>query len=147
MQAERGRTTERRSGTRAAMTFTKLPSARAGQTASTPRATSTSALAVRDQYKQPGVGVPPGHRAIPRAVGDGAELRVLDQDGPGDVERALAVVGVGAAVVDDDASVDVDRSLDGENAGRSVPAQLAARVLAGVREARSEIEDRQHAVV
>src|SRR5437660_4075935 len=44
MQAERGRTTERRSGTRAATTLTKLPSARAGQNASTPRAKSTSAL-------------------------------------------------------------------------------------------------------
>src|SRR5919108_528636 len=44
MHAERGRTTERRSGTRAATTFTKLPSARAGQNASTPRATSTPAL-------------------------------------------------------------------------------------------------------
>src|SRR5438034_6665848 len=51
MQAERGRTTERRSGTRAATTFTKLPSARAGQNASTPRATSTSALSVAGRHR------------------------------------------------------------------------------------------------
>ena len=44
MQAEAGRTTERRSGTRAATTFRKLPSASAGQKANRPRATSTLAL-------------------------------------------------------------------------------------------------------
>ena len=48
MQAEAGRTTERRKGTRAATTFRKLPSASAGQKANRPRAKSTFALSARE---------------------------------------------------------------------------------------------------
>src|SRR6266480_7830899 len=47
MQADAGRTTERRSGTRAATTFKKLPSASAGQNANRPRARSTLLLSAR----------------------------------------------------------------------------------------------------
>src|SRR5262245_59973415 len=49
MQAEAGRTTERRSGTRAATTLRKLPSASAGQKATMPRARSTLGLSARER--------------------------------------------------------------------------------------------------
>jgi hypothetical protein len=44
MQAEGGRTIERRNGTRAATTFKKLPSARAGAKTTAARAKSTLGL-------------------------------------------------------------------------------------------------------
>src|SRR5215831_12543994 len=80
MQAERGWTTERRSGTRAATTFTKLPSARAGQNASTPRATSTSALSADEALRlRPGgfdgiESMPPRRAARPVAASSVAPI-------------------------------------------------------------------------
>src|SRR5438128_329138 len=68
MQAEAGRTTERRSGTRAATTFRKLPSARPGK-----KAARASAIALpRELLRRVGLGVDLG---APRHTGRSHDRR------------------------------------------------------------------------
>src|SRR5438067_2332270 len=108
---------ERRSGTRAAITFTKLPSARAGQNASTPRATSTSALSAAGRHRLSTVSDTGPVRTTPRFPAE-VTLSTRCRD------TFVWVSGTGmrlARVARRRARLRVDRVLHGRHARRHVP--------------------------
>ncbi len=81
---------------------------------------------------------------------DGAQLRVLEHERAGHVDRALALVRAarpGRPSSSIGAAVDEDRALDLELPRRRVPASVAREVLARVARVRREVEDASDAVV
>src|ERR671932_735369 len=143
MHAEGGRTTDLRSGTRAATTFRKLPTARPGRKTAaaraasipTPRSTAAGvaggdvvprADAAGDDLEQRVVRIPRREVAGgPRD--DGAEL-AAEGEGAGEVEHALADVPVERAVVDLRAPVHVHRAADRQRLRARVPGELAVGI-------------------
>src|SRR5205085_5229024 len=100
MQADPGRTTERRSGTRAATTFRKLPTASPGAKKTAARAMSTRRLRRELGRERRRVdGVVAGHSdRHEREAAEGRARRLPEQDGVA-VDRA----------VDEGGRADVDR--------------------------------------